>query len=333
MQNLPTYTFAIRTLGQSGELFKRELESIKKQTVKPQNVFVYVAEGYKLPEYTDGVDKFIRVKKGMASQRLLDYEEITTDFIFFLDDDVELANDSAEKLLTAAVQNKADCIVADTFHNHEMNFKSRIKNILVNSTFPIKSKKWGQIIGLDGALSYNGNPDNRYYETQSGEGPAWMIKKYTYQACDLVSERWIDELDFAFAEDAVQIFKIYSNGFKCGMLYGSNITHLDGGSSSKHYKNSPDRLFRRSRSIYINWVRMRLSNPKMDIRKRIACHISFAIRSCLIQFSYVVTALIFRNPKIASYHIKGIIAGRKFIKTELFKNLPPYIIQNPRSIN
>ena len=40
------YSIAIRTLGTSGDKFVRELESIKRQTLQPERVIVYIAEGY-----------------------------------------------------------------------------------------------------------------------------------------------------------------------------------------------------------------------------------------------------------------------------------------------
>ena len=51
------YSVAIRTLGTSGEKFVRELESIKRQTLQPEKVVIYIAEGYNRPEYTIGKEE------------------------------------------------------------------------------------------------------------------------------------------------------------------------------------------------------------------------------------------------------------------------------------
>ena len=51
------YSIAIRTLGTSGEMFVAELESIKRQTIQPEKVVVYIAEGYKRPDYTIGKEE------------------------------------------------------------------------------------------------------------------------------------------------------------------------------------------------------------------------------------------------------------------------------------
>jgi len=51
---LPSYSIAIRTLGTAGDKFRRELESLCAQTVQPEKVLVYIAEGYPRPDFTVG---------------------------------------------------------------------------------------------------------------------------------------------------------------------------------------------------------------------------------------------------------------------------------------
>ena len=92
-----SYSIAIRTLGTAGEIFRRELESICAQTVPPERVLVYLAEGYTRPDFTVGREEYVWVKKGMMTQRVLQYDEVSSDCILFLDDDILLAPDSAEK--------------------------------------------------------------------------------------------------------------------------------------------------------------------------------------------------------------------------------------------
>ena len=86
-----TYSIAIRTLGTSGDKFIKELRSIVSQTVQPEKVVVYIAEGYSRPEVTVGKEEYVWVKKGMMTQRALPYDEISSDCILMLDDDVRLA--------------------------------------------------------------------------------------------------------------------------------------------------------------------------------------------------------------------------------------------------
>lgn len=57
-----SYCVAIRTLGKAGEKYQRELDSLKNQTVQPQKILVYIAEGYELPKETIGIEQYIYVK-------------------------------------------------------------------------------------------------------------------------------------------------------------------------------------------------------------------------------------------------------------------------------
>ena len=83
-----TYSIAIRTLATNADVLRVELESITRQTVKPDKVKVYIAEGYDRPEFTVGDEEYVWVKKGMVAQRALRYDDIDSDVILLLDDGV-----------------------------------------------------------------------------------------------------------------------------------------------------------------------------------------------------------------------------------------------------
>ena len=94
MSHRASYSIAIRTLGAAGDKFRMELESIITQTVQPERVMVYIAEGYPRPEFTVGREEYVWVKKGMVAQRALPYDDISSEYIMMLDDDVMLAAES-----------------------------------------------------------------------------------------------------------------------------------------------------------------------------------------------------------------------------------------------
>lgn len=54
---------AIRTLGTSGDKLVRELNSIYNQTVQPEKVVIYIAEGYPRPSNQIGDEEYVWVKK------------------------------------------------------------------------------------------------------------------------------------------------------------------------------------------------------------------------------------------------------------------------------
>ena len=72
------YTAVIRTLGTAGEKYQQLLDSLQAQTIAPQAIIVYIAEGYPLPKETIGIERYVYVKKGMVAQRALPYDEVQT---------------------------------------------------------------------------------------------------------------------------------------------------------------------------------------------------------------------------------------------------------------
>ena len=95
-----SYSVAIRTLGTAGEKFQRLLDSLSVQTIAPEGIYVYIAEGYPLPKETINKEKYIYVKKGMLAQRALEYHEINSEYILFTDDDLVLPPNAVELMYT-----------------------------------------------------------------------------------------------------------------------------------------------------------------------------------------------------------------------------------------
>ena len=77
------YTVVIRTLGTAGEYYQRTLDSLLNQTIQPEAIIIYIAEGYPISKETIGIERYVYVKKGMVAQRALPYNEVNTDYMFF----------------------------------------------------------------------------------------------------------------------------------------------------------------------------------------------------------------------------------------------------------
>ena len=91
------YTAVIRTLGTAGSKYQKLLDSLVAQTLRPSKIIVYIAEGYPLPKETVGIEEYIYVKKGMVAQRALQYKEVNTEYILFLDDDLVLHAEAEDR--------------------------------------------------------------------------------------------------------------------------------------------------------------------------------------------------------------------------------------------
>ena len=112
MSTMIDYTVVIRTLGTAGNYYQRTLNSLLEQTIKPKDIIVYIAEGYDIPKETIGIEGYVYVKKGMVAQRALPYNEVETEYMLFLDDDVYLPPNAVETLyneLTVACRTIVDC--------------------------------------------------------------------------------------------------------------------------------------------------------------------------------------------------------------------------------
>ena len=120
----PRYTIAIRTLGTAGNKFLAQLDSLHRLVPAPESINVYIPYGYAKPEIPYDDVRFFRCDKGMVAQRALQFDEINTEWILFLDDDIVLPVDGVARLFKVAEDMSADCISAD----HE--FAGGVVNVL-----------------------------------------------------------------------------------------------------------------------------------------------------------------------------------------------------------
>lgn len=322
------YSIAIRTLGTSGEKFVRELESIKRQTIQPEKVIIYIAEGYDRPGYTIGKEEYIWVKKGMMSQRILRYEEIDTPLILFLDDDVELAPDSAEKLINALNENQLDCIAADTFCNHKMSFKGKAYAALTNFVFPHHSDIWAFKIHNNGSFSYNTRINKDVYFSQSAAGPASLWRKDVFLALHLEHELWLERFGFPYGEDALTFNKLYKNSYRLGVHYDSGIKNLDGKSSSGAFQINPKKFYTRSIASFMIWHRTCYNLAGLPMLKRVGALFSYAVKSLWLLVVHAASAIYLRSPRVLYYYVKGINDGIRMLNTEEYRRIPNYIMNH-----
>ena len=322
---LPSYSIAIRTLGTSGEKFRKELESICIQTVQPERVLVYIAEGYKRPGFTVGQEEYVVVPKGMVAQRALHHDEIDSDCILLLDDDVLLAPDCAEKMLRALVDNHADCVGADVFQNHRMPLKTKIFAALTNLVFPHWDQKWAFKVHQNGSFSYNARPKRAFYWSQSCGGPAMLWRKETLLKTRLEDELWLDKLGFAYGDDQLETYKLHSNSGRLGVLYDSGITNLDAQSSSGSFRKSPDHIYIRTKASLMTWWRMCYKTGKDTSGSRFLAAIAFGFKPIWLFLVMCFAALIKWDGHYLTAYCKGLQDGRREVHSDDFQNLPPYI--------
>lgn len=321
-----SYSVAIRTLGTS-PVFQQELESIHRQTIMPDKIVIYIAEGYNRPQFTVGIEEYKWVPKGMIRQRALRYEDIDSDYIFFLDDDVVLAPDASEILLKEVAIHSVDCIAPDTFKNHEMTLVDKVYAIITNLVFPRPNDNWAFLRHCNGSMSYNNNPKNSFYLSQTCDGPAWICKKDVFLALHFEDELWLDKLGFAYGDDALESYKIYKNGYKLGVYYGALAKHLSAKTSSRDYQMNRKKFYVRSYATFVLWWRMIYDIKDQSMLFKFFAWLSFGFKLVWLLFINACASIVLREVKIPYYYIKGNFDAWRFVHSDEYKMIPSYIIK------
>lgn len=226
------YTVVIRTLGTAGKLYQRTLNSILEQSIKPQAVFIYIAEGYSIPIETIGIEQYLYVKKGMVAQRALMYNEVKTEFILFLDDDVYLPPNGVETLYNELHEHQAQVISPCVFYNHKVSWKTKIVQSLKGKEVArLFGNKWAYKVLRTGGFSYNNTPTKPVYESTTNAGPCFFCKKEDFLKIHFEDDLWLDEVPYALPEDQVMYYKMHLCGLKVLTSFNSGIVHMDAGTT------------------------------------------------------------------------------------------------------
>lgn len=226
------YTAVIRTLGKAGEKFQRILDSLKEQTIKPKDIIVYIAEGYDIPKETIGIERYVYVKKGMVAQRALQYNEVQTEYMLFLDDDLYLPPYFVQRMFSALMENNANVVSPDIYPNDKRVVK---QELMMTISGRMRARRgddvWGYKVMRTGGYSYNKNPYKDVYLSQTNAGACFFCKKTDFLKIHFEEELWLDKMSYAIGDDQLMYYKMHLLGLKQLTLYHSGIEHLDGGSN------------------------------------------------------------------------------------------------------
>lgn len=319
----PAYSVAIRTLGLNKALLKKELESINNQSLAPSKIIIYIAEGYSIPDFRVTHEEYVYVKKGMVSQRALEYKEIDTDYILLLDDDVYLEPKCVEILLSQFQRFNIDCIACDVFRHREMSLSEKVMGFILNSSYPSKNQKGGFIIHRGGNYSYNVDPTKDFLPSQSGSGPISLWKTDALRRIDFRDEKWIDDLGYPFGEDQLMFYKAYVNGLKPGVYFPPVSVHMDaqtsgGGKAGK-------RAFNQACATYLIWHRTiyQLQSTRFKRTLAVMAITERLLRQCVLSLLRVIKTGSFIDFR---QYVKGIKEGMRMARTERFRTLPSFLV-------
>lgn len=227
------YTAVIRTLGTAGEKYQRLLDSLCAQTLKPEAIIAYIAEGYPVPKETCGLERYVHVKKGMVAQRALQYKEVESEYILFLDDDLSFPEDCVEKMFNLLAKEKADVISPDIYSHANHSFCSEILPFLSGRMVARRGDNyWGYKVMRNSGFSYNASPVKETYWAQTNAGACFLCRKTVFLSLHFEDELWMDKLKYAWGDDQVMYYKMYLLGLKQLTWYKHEFEHLDAGGTS-----------------------------------------------------------------------------------------------------
>lgn len=311
------YTAVIRTLGTAGDKYQSLLNSLLKQTILPSDIYVYIANGYAIPKETVFIEKYIYVKKGMVAQRAQKYDEVNTEYILFLDDDVYLPPDSVELLFAQMQEKSADVISPDVFNNSERSWGQRLMMFISGRMRArYNDKQWGYKVMTTGGYSYNANPTNDIYWSQTNAGPCFLCKKSTMLDIHFEEELWLDRMQYPQGEDQVMYYKMYKKGYKQLTSYNSGIKHLDAGGNRNPEKEKM-LIYSDFRFKTVFWHRFIFLPTKSSILK-----FWNIISICYtFSFSFLVSLLKLRFDIMRIKYL-AIKDGIDFVCSEDYKALP-----------
>lgn len=315
------YSVVIRTLGKAGEAYQKTLNSLAQQTIQPKAIVVYIAEGYSLPKETIGSERYVYVKKGMVAQRALQYKEVTTEYILFLDDDVYLPPTAVETLYTELVEHKGDVISPCVFYNHKASIKSKIiRSLTAKEVCRFWGDRWAYKVHRTTGFSYLNNPAKPVYESQTNAGPCFFCKKEDFLKAQFEEELWLDEAPYALPEDQVMYYKMHLCGLRVLTSFDSGIVHLDAGSTTA---NSEDRLanliYSEYRDKLIFWYKFIYRYEKSAVKKMWA--VVCLLYSYGVQMIKYALHYLFGKKNIAKAFFLGISDATKYIQSKEYKRL------------
>ena len=231
------YTAVIRTLGTAGDKYQRLLNSLMSQTFPPQAILVYIAKGFPIPQETVGVERYIYVDKGMTAQRALRYEEVTTEYMLCLDDDLAFPPDTVERMFQLLKAYNADVISPDIFPNAQRPFKYEL---MMTISGRMRARRfdntWGYRVMRTGGYSYNKYPRKDVYVSQTNAAACFLCRKEDFLKIRFDEELWMDSMSYALGDDQVMYYKMYLKGMKILTWYKSGFVHLDAGGNTSPEK-------------------------------------------------------------------------------------------------
>ena len=325
IQMRPTYSIAIRTLGTAGEKYRKLLESIDRQTYRPEKVVVVLPNGYTPPQDILGYEEFHFSAKGMVIQRLAALKYINSKYILFCDDDVSFNNNFCEALINTLEKSEYTCAAGPLLSFFPPDGVKYIFASLLGGACKMlygTNYQYTRILST-GGWSYNKNINTSSRNIYKADSLAWtcfMINSNVLRSIHMEDESWIDANGYAAYDDQTMFYKLVVNGYQTAVVSDAIYEHNDGKTSTKNLKLEP--IYAHSRNHYIFWHRFLYLPSKNTIDrlwKKICIHYYMAM-SRLYGWGLYLTGRQTMEERKAS--VRGFRDARMFVKSQEYWKLP-----------
>lgn len=310
---LPPYSVAIRTLGLAGEKFRRLLSSLHAQTHRPDKIIIYLAQGYSIPPEATDREQIVFVPKGMVAQRALSYDEIDTEWILFLDDDIEFRPDAVETMFNLLAKYRGDVICPDILPHTQVSRSTKIKMALLMSAIPrLSGKNKGYRVNILGSYCYNPNPVIDAGWSTTNAGAVFLCRKRDFLSIHFEEDLWLDQSPYAIPEDMVMFYKMHLHGLKQLTWFHPGAEHLDAGSAMSNDR-ARKIAFSHARNRYI-FYRLYVY-PHLSSFEKAASFAGRFVATCISWVYVRVKSCITRSSVEVEASRLGLQAGKEYIQS------------------
>ena len=264
-----SYSVVIRTLGNAGDKYKRLLQSIAKQTIKPEEIIVAIPKGYSV-DFQLGNERFVYCEKGMVTQRAAGIKAAKSEYILVVDDDVEFDEDMIEMLYLYLVENNLDCCLPlqgdsvgleDKTMDLKYPLKVRLRNGFTGQmlTSRRKSKYLDVLTKTAGHKVYiTSNELDRCYLCTTACFQCFFIKTAVAKYAHFEDEIWLEQgrlTSYSAFDEPVFFSKLNQNGLRMAYALRVRYRHLDAQAGHTTRSRLEDKRIRyysiaRNRTIY-----------------------------------------------------------------------------------
>ena len=211
----------------------------------------------------------------------------------------------------------ADVISPDIFPNSKRSLKSEVlMTISGRMRGRINDKIWGYKVMSNAGYSYNKNPEQDAYFSQTNAGACFLCHKSDFLKINLEEELWLDNMPYPLGEDQVMYYKMYCKGLKQITWYTHKIVHLDAGNNTSKEKVCM-RLYGDVYFKIVFWHRFIFLSTSSWLKKLW----SFLCILYYLLFTMMMSVLRF-DKKVLKSKWKAMMDSLSFINSSEYNSLP-----------